>query len=71
MFNIRTNSIIRQDQRQCCIVSKKSWCALICSSVKRLSYNKKLSLIGHTLKLMVDDVELSIREDEDITFHIP
>ena len=30
-----------------------------------------MSLICHAFKLSVDDVELSIREDEDVTFHIP
>ena len=30
-----------------------------------------ISLTGHAFKLSVDDVELSIREDKNATFHIP
>ena len=30
-----------------------------------------ISFIGHAFKLSVDDVELSIWEDEDVTFYIP
>ena len=44
------------------LLMKESWCALI--------LNEK-HLVGHTLKLLVDDVELGLCEDKDVTFHIP
>ena len=60
---------------------KKSWCATLCPAPLGLALicflSKEclfkweiISVISHTFKLSVDDVELSIWEDEDVIFHI-
>ena len=45
-----------------------TWFVLL--SKESLCKSMTVLLIGHTLKLSVDDVELSIWEDEDVAFHI-
>ena len=58
---------------QCCIFSQKCcgvpWFVLLLKS--RLCKWEVISLISHAFQPTVNDDELSIREDEDMTFNIP